>query len=134
MFCIRSYCLFIRYSVFSLLISCAGPNNDSKNMTPDIDTLIIVNQTNSILQDVKLKDFETQTYVSCSEIPPKTECSLRFKRINAERHVAILNWRQGSNTYSQKVQAQNPIPTNELFKVYVEIFDNGELDTYFRKR
>ncbi len=108
------------------------PNNDLPNKVT-IEGIIIQNKTPAVITDVKVDVPSTRSNIACSLLLPNRSCSLGFKIIQLENHPATLNWTQGQRRYNQKIQAESiPTPSTKAFIVYVDIYSDGHLDTYFK--
>lgn len=123
----RQFNIFVAIILAIFILTACVPTPIVRNET--INELIISNQTNSALEDVKLRVPKTNSLISCNVILPRTECSLGFAELENERNPATLSWIQKGQQYQRDIVTQIPddLDKSKPSKVIITIEDNGKM-------
>ncbi len=118
---------FIKISMICTIITLISGCVSTPAKT--LDALIIINNTNKPVFDVKLRDTEKGGEFSCGYILPNNDCSVSFSAIENKDHKAIISWKQNGRTYKQILpKDKNPaIHPKYPNKAVVTILNGGRL-------
>lgn len=123
---------FARLAVLVLFIpACATGPDAPKKGALYVNALVIMNKTDDVINEVKIKVLDTHRYITCNVILAHTACSLGFKKVNLETHPTTIAWIDRGRSYERPVRASN-MPSGNTLTVHVDIYEDGRVNTYFR--
>lgn len=95
-----------------------------------IESLIVVNQTETTVENFELRVPKTGGFVSCSYIPENGECALGFKPRTTQPNTVYFSWKQGKYNYTREITLSREAlkGTVNSGKIYIKIRPNGYLD------
>ena len=111
----------VKVAALGLLLSGCQSVEDGVAM----DGVVFINQSDSGLNEVKLKVLEGEKFVSCEQIEVKTDCGTHFPTQSYQGQVMHLSYIRQGKVYDHRFNIETPGSENGPYELILRIRENG---------